>query len=175
MIADRYRRNTCAAFLIAFAMMMANGSAIAQSPRQSAPDKPLTLIAGMPPGGSVDAYARLVQRHLGRFFSGSPTIIVQDKPGAGSLLAVLAVANSTPADGLVMGTYSSSLIPEAISQPDRFKVDFLRLSAISVRITVSVIFGAKLEFITSGIWPRGTRSFSARLQPARPAISTSPY
>jgi tripartite-type tricarboxylate transporter receptor subunit TctC len=130
MSADRYRRNTCAAVLTAFAMMTANGSAIAQSPRQPAVDKPLTLIAGMPPGGSVDAYARLVQRHLGRFLSGSPTIIVQDKPGAGSLLAVMAVANSTPADGLVMGTYSSSLVPDAISQPDRFKIDFRRFSFV---------------------------------------------
>jgi len=130
MIADWYRRNTCAAILMAFAMMVTDGSAIAQNPRQSALDKPLTLIAGMPPGGSVDAYARLVQRHMGRFLSGSPPIIVQDKPGAGSLLAVMAVANSMPADGLVMGTYSSSLIPEAISQPDHFKVDFRNFAFI---------------------------------------------
>src|SRR5450759_2488332 len=94
--------NALATSLTAFAMV-ANGSANAQSPKQSAIDKTLNLIAGMPPGGSVDAYARLVQRHLGSFLPGSPTIIVQNKPGAGSLLAVMVVANSTPTDGLVMG------------------------------------------------------------------------
>ena len=129
-IADLYRRTPRAALVTAFAMMMASGSALAQSPKQPAFDKPLTLIAGMPPGGSVDAYARLVQRHLGRFIAGSPSIIVQDKPGAGSALAVMAVANSTPADGVVMGTYSSSLVPDAVSDPDRFRIDFRRFSFI---------------------------------------------
>jgi len=115
---------------MSFAIMMASGPALAQSPRQPGLDKPLTLIAGLPPGGSVDAYARLVQRHLGRFLAGSPPIIVQNKPGAGSALAVMAVANSTPADGVVMGTYSSSLVPDAVSDPDRFRIDFRRFSFI---------------------------------------------
>ena len=130
MIEDWYRCTPRAALLVPLAILLANGSALGQSARPAALDKPLTLIAGMPPGGSVDAYARLVQRHMGRSLAGSPTIIVQDKPGAGSALAVMAVANSTPADGVVMGTYSSSLIPDAVSDPDRFRIDFRRFSFI---------------------------------------------
>jgi tripartite-type tricarboxylate transporter receptor subunit TctC len=34
--------------------------------------KTIKIIVGMPPGGGVDGYARLVQRHLGRFLPGSP-------------------------------------------------------------------------------------------------------
>src|SRR5262249_36959893 len=72
-------------------------------------------------GGGVDGYARLVQRHLARFLAGTPAIVVQNMPGAGSLRAVMALINS-PED--VVGTFSSSLITEAISVPERVKVDF---------------------------------------------------
>ena len=53
--------------------------------------KTIKIIVGMPPGGGVDSYARLVQRHLGRFLSGSPGIMVQNMPGAGSLRSVMAL------------------------------------------------------------------------------------
>jgi tripartite-type tricarboxylate transporter receptor subunit TctC len=83
--------------------------------------KGLKLIVGMPPGGGVDSYARLVQRHLARFLPGAPAIVVQNMPGAGSLRSVIALANA-PDDAI--GTFSSSLITEAIALPERVKVDF---------------------------------------------------
>src|SRR5215468_5967510 len=83
--------------------------------------KSLKLIVGMPPGGGVDSYARLVQRHLARFLPGAPAIVVQNMPGAGSLRSVIALANA-PDDAI--GTFSSSLITEAIALPKRVKVDF---------------------------------------------------
>jgi tripartite-type tricarboxylate transporter receptor subunit TctC len=90
----------------------------------SSPDAPINFLVGMPPGGSVDVYARLVQRHLSRFLPGKPTIIVQNKPGAGSLLSVMAITNSRPSDGLMVGTFSASLIPDAVADPQRFRIDF---------------------------------------------------
>ena len=38
--------------------------------------KTLKIIVGMPPGGGVDAYARLVQRHMSRHLAGAPSIVV---------------------------------------------------------------------------------------------------
>jgi tripartite-type tricarboxylate transporter receptor subunit TctC len=55
---------------------------------------------------------------------------VQNKPGAGSLLAVMAVANARPSDGLTMGTFSASLIPDAVADPQRFHIDFRHLRFI---------------------------------------------
>jgi hypothetical protein len=86
-------------------------------------DKTVKIIVGMPPGGGVDGYARLVQRHLARFLPGAPAIIVQNMPGAGSLRSVMALANS-PEQGTAIGTFSSSLITEAITHPERVKIDF---------------------------------------------------
>ena len=84
----------------------------ASMPAHAETARPNKIIVGMPPGGGVDSYARLVQRHLGRFLSPAPAIMVQNMPGAGSLRSVMALVNSSED---VIGTFSSSLITEAIS------------------------------------------------------------
>ena len=85
--------------------------------------KTLKIIVGLPPGGGADAYARIVQRHLGRHIPGSPSIVTQNMPGAGSLRSVMALASS-PEDGTVMAHFSSGLLTEAITAPEKGKVDF---------------------------------------------------
>jgi tripartite-type tricarboxylate transporter receptor subunit TctC len=50
--------------------------------------RPLTLVVGYAVGGGYDVYARLLARHLPKHIPGSPTIIVQNMPGAGSLRAI---------------------------------------------------------------------------------------
>jgi tripartite-type tricarboxylate transporter receptor subunit TctC len=85
--------------------------------------KTIKLIVGLPPGGGADAYARLVQRHLARHIPGMPTIVAQNMPGAGSLRSVMALG-SGPDDGTVMAHFSSGLLTEAITAPDKVKIDF---------------------------------------------------
>jgi tripartite-type tricarboxylate transporter receptor subunit TctC len=81
------------------------------------------MIVGMPPGGGADAYARLVQRHLPSHLPGAPPIVVENEPGAGSLKSVMYL-DSLPDDGTAMVTFSSGLLTEAVTLPDRVKVDF---------------------------------------------------
>src|ERR1700733_1147731 len=111
----------CIGCLVCSLLELGSGAVVADI---SSPDAPINFIVGMPPGGSVDAYARLVQRHFSRFLPGNPTIVVQNKPGAGSLLSVMAITNSRPSDGLMVGTFSASLIPDAVADPQRFRIDF---------------------------------------------------
>ena len=85
--------------------------------------KTIKLIVGLPPGGGADAYARLVQRHLGRHIAGTPAILIQNMPGAGSLRSVMAL-NASPDDGTVMAHFSSALLSEAITAPERVRLDF---------------------------------------------------
>lgn len=87
--------------------------------------KTITIVVGLPPGGAADAYARLVQRHLPAHLPGAPTILVQNVPGAGGMKSV-AYLNSLPPDGTAMATFSSGVLTEAITSPDRVKVDFRR-------------------------------------------------
>src|SRR5262249_47085053 len=78
---------------------------------------------GLPPGGGADAYARLVQRHFGRHVPGKPAIVTQNMPGAGSLRSVMAL-NSSAEDGTAMAHFSSALLTEAITAPDKVRLDF---------------------------------------------------
>jgi tripartite-type tricarboxylate transporter receptor subunit TctC len=103
---------------------------LAQNPPPGASTNDWDVIVGMPTGGSIDAYARLLQKHLPRHLAGAPALVVKNKPGAGSLLAVQTIANSTAHDGPMMATFSSALIPGAITDPERFKVDFRHLRFI---------------------------------------------
>jgi tripartite-type tricarboxylate transporter receptor subunit TctC len=72
--------------------------------------KTLTIVVGSAPGGGYDLYGRLVQRHLGRFIPGAPTVVVQNMPGAGSNRAAGYVAIQAPRDGTTIGTVMASAI-----------------------------------------------------------------
>jgi tripartite-type tricarboxylate transporter receptor subunit TctC len=131
------------AVALAVASLIAPLPAAAQASPPSA--KEMEIIVGMPPGGGVDAYARLVQRNLPRHLPGTPSIIVQNMPGAGSLRSVLAVSHSAE-DGSVIGTFSSSLLIEAIARPDRVQGldfrDYTFLGNISEDIRVCFVRSA---------------------------------
>jgi tripartite-type tricarboxylate transporter receptor subunit TctC len=114
-------------------MLAAAGLALLVPPAAAQGDfhagKTIKLIVGLPPGGGADAYARLVQRNIGRHIPGNPTIVAQNMPGAGSLRAVMALS-AADADGTVMAHFSSGLLTQAITAPDRVKVDFRRFAWI---------------------------------------------
>jgi tripartite-type tricarboxylate transporter receptor subunit TctC len=65
--------------------------------------KRLTITVGYGPGGGYDVFARLLARHLGRFVPGNPQIIVQNMPGAGSLVAANYLYAIAPKDGTAFG------------------------------------------------------------------------
>lgn len=104
-------------------LLLLVGAANAEDVRSFYAGKTLRLIVGLPPGGGADAYARLVQRHLARHIPGAPSIVIQNVPGAGSLRSVMAL-NTSPDDGTVMAHFSSGLLTEAITTPERVRVDF---------------------------------------------------
>jgi tripartite-type tricarboxylate transporter receptor subunit TctC len=120
--------------------------------------KTLKIIVGLPPGGGADAYARVVQRHLGRHIPGSPSIVTQNMPGAGSLRSVMSL-NSSPEDGTVMAHFSSALLTEAITAPDRVKVDFRNFAWIG-----NVSEDVRVCYIRSAIGARTWSELVAREQ-----------
>jgi tripartite-type tricarboxylate transporter receptor subunit TctC len=91
--------------------------------------KTLRIIVGLPPGGSADAYARLVQRHLAQQLPGAPSILVQNVPGAGGMKSV-AYLESLPDDGTALATFSSGVLTEAIAASDRVRADFRKVNWI---------------------------------------------
>lgn len=86
---------------IALPLMMAGA---AHAAADQYPSRPIKLLVGFPPGGPSDVPARVIAEKLSRILGTG--IIVENKPGAGSMLATLDVL-SQPADGhtLLLCTY----------------------------------------------------------------------
>src|SRR5256885_15515062 len=57
------------------------------------------LIGYSPTGYGYDTYGRLLARHLGKYLPGNPAIVLQNKPGAGSLNLTNYLYNAAPRDG----------------------------------------------------------------------------
>jgi len=49
--------------------------------------KTVTIITSTGGGGVYDLTARVIARHMGRYIPGNPTLIVQNMPGGGNVLA----------------------------------------------------------------------------------------
>lgn len=67
------------------------------------------IVVGYAPGGAVDTHARLLARHIGKHIPGHPAVIVQNMPGAGSLVAANYLYAVAPRDGTVLGTFSRDM------------------------------------------------------------------
>ena len=94
--------------------------------------KTITIVVGMSAGGGYDAYARAVARRLSAHVPGSPNVIVQNMPGAGSYTAVLATETTLAKDGTVLLSFDPGLITQSMVQPDKVKVDFRKFAWVGV-------------------------------------------
>lgn len=61
--------------------------------------KTLTIIVGLAAGGSADTLVRLFTPHLKKHIPGDPSIVVQNMPGAGGVLAFNYIYEKAPKDG----------------------------------------------------------------------------
>jgi tripartite-type tricarboxylate transporter receptor subunit TctC len=76
---------------------------LAQPADQFFQGKTLRIIVALGTGGDYDTYARLAGRWLGKHIPGSPSIVVQNMPGAGGIVAANHIYNVAPKDGTVIG------------------------------------------------------------------------
>ena len=71
--------------------------------------KTIRLIVGLAPGGGFDTYSRVIARHMGKYIPGNPTTVVENMPGAASLLAANYVYKVAKPDGLTIGNFIGGL------------------------------------------------------------------
>lgn len=96
------------------------------------PSKPIRIMIGATPGGSIDYGARLVAPTLGTLLG--TTVLVENKPGAAGVICTEYVAKS-PADGytLLLGTPSPIIVaPQAMP-----KINFNPLTDLKAINTIS--------------------------------------
>lgn len=92
--------------------------------------KTITVLIGYAPGGTYDATARLLSRHMPNHLAGQPTMIPQNMAGAGSIKAILHLYTVAPKDGTVLGMVARSYSIEPVFSPESAKYDPTRFNPI---------------------------------------------
>ena len=133
--------------LVLFAILAAPQPARAQSVvADFYRGKTVNLIVGYSAGGGYDTYARILARHMGKHIPGSPTIVVQNAPGAGSMRAANTIYNVAPKDGSTFGMFGRGIALEPLigTSPAQFDATkFLWLGSGTEEAAVVVIWAAK--------------------------------
>ncbi len=72
--------------------------------------KNVRIVVGFTAGGGFDAYSRTIARHMSKYIPGNPTIIVENMPGAGSLISANYLYKIARPDGLTIGHFIGGLL-----------------------------------------------------------------
>ena len=116
---------------------------LGQAQAQTWPTKPVRIVVGFSAGGPTDVVARAFAEHASRTL-GQP-VIVDNKPGANTILAAEAVA-SAPADGytLLLAATNHTMIPALYSARVKFDAvkSFAPVCTLAVSPTVLVVGSA---------------------------------
>ena len=88
------------------------------------------IVVGAGAGGGYDANGRLIARHLGRFIPGNPNVVVTNMPGGGGITATNVLYNVSSKEGLVLGTFSNSMLTEPLLGTEAIKFDPSKFSWI---------------------------------------------
>jgi tripartite-type tricarboxylate transporter receptor subunit TctC len=105
--------------------------------------KTVRMLIGYGPGGGYDLYGRVVAQFLAKHLAGHPTIVVQNMPGAGSLLAARYMHDVAPKDGTVLGSLAQTLALDSVTNSS-VKIDVGRMPYIG-RVATNVDTGAALQ------------------------------
>jgi tripartite-type tricarboxylate transporter receptor subunit TctC len=76
--------------------------------------KMITVVVGSAPGGLYDLWGRLFARTMGKYIPGNPTMLVQNMPGGGSIVAANYLYGITKPDGLTIGMFQTHLYLEQL-------------------------------------------------------------
>lgn len=148
------------AFLIAAASVPA-------APVWAQTSRPLRFVVGFPPGGSGDLVARVLGEAIGRDLG--QTVVVDNRPGAGSNIATEAVARSEP-DGtsmLIGGNFSHAVNPALYRRvPFDPIADFTPITEIAEYPTIITVASA------AGVTSLRELIERARAEPGRWAYAT---
>ncbi len=94
-----------------------------------------TMIIGFGPGGGYDLWGRVVARHIGKQMPGSPNLVTQNMPGAGSYVAASWIYNIAPKDGSVLGIIARDATMGPLTGADGARFDPTKMSWLGTPVT----------------------------------------
>jgi tripartite-type tricarboxylate transporter receptor subunit TctC len=92
--------------------------------------KTIKIIIGSTTGGGYDLWARLLSRHYAKHIPGNPEIIVQNMPGAGSVIAANYVYNLAKPDGLTLGAILPAIYFDQLVKRQEVQFDWAKFTWI---------------------------------------------
>jgi tripartite-type tricarboxylate transporter receptor subunit TctC len=98
-------------------------------------NKTLRIVVGFSPGGGMDIYARAIGRHLGKNIPGKPTVIVENMPGVGSIIAANHLFNAAAKDGTVVGNISGPIVLEQLFGAPSIQFDMAKFRYLAVPVS----------------------------------------
>jgi tripartite-type tricarboxylate transporter receptor subunit TctC len=128
---------------LALALLAALAAASAHA--QYYAGKTVTIIVGYKTGGGYDATARLLARHLPKHIPGKPTVIVQNMPGANSIIAANHVYNVAKPDGLAIATFNRNLPIAQLTKVEGVKFDMTKFAWIGSAASESTILAIRAD------------------------------
>ena len=101
--------------------------------------KQVKVVVGFTTGGFYDRWARLLSRYMPKYIPGNPTFIVQNMPGAGSVIAANYVYSVAKPDGLTIGFPSSGIYLDQIVGRAEVKFDLRKFAWIGSPVNEPMI------------------------------------
>lgn len=134
--------------LLVFLVLLVSEKARAQDFYQG---KTVRIVNYSKPGDSYDAWARLLARHMPRYISGGPNIIVENLPGAGGLIALNEVYNRAKPDGLtLLFPPRHFAIPQLVGEKSA-KYDATKFTYIGSADSVPYILGVRAKHVVKSM------------------------
>jgi tripartite-type tricarboxylate transporter receptor subunit TctC len=104
--------------------------------------KVINIIVGYNPGGGYDRVARLLAKHLPKHIPGNPVVLVQNMPGASSMIAANHIYNIAKPNGLTIGAIDRGLAFAQLLKAEGSKFDlrkFAWIGSAAVESTVLIL------------------------------------
>ena len=157
--------------LLAAALAAAFG--IAHS-ADSFPSKPIRILVGFPPGGAVDVVARTLGQALSANV-GQP-VIIENKPGASTNIAVRALIDAPPDGHTLMLTANSLASNMALFNPPPFDAEKdVAPVALVGRVPVVIAANAGSEFTTLAKLVAEAKAKPGMINYASPGNGSTPH
>ena len=93
--------------------------------------KQIRIIVGTAPG-DYDTWMRMIARHMRQYVPGNPNFVVENMPGAGSLIAANYLYNKAAQDGTALGSVSRNIPNYAFTRGANVHYDPLQFNWIGV-------------------------------------------
>ncbi len=97
--------------------------------------KTIRFVVGFSPGGGFDTYTRFIARHFGKHVPGNPRTVVQNRTGAGSMIAANYIYNRAKPDGLTVGNWIGPLVLQHVLGKKGVKFDGRKFNWLGVPST----------------------------------------